>query len=99
MKSTISYHTNRPSFQEVYDCLKYHGPATCVSSKGTRYTIRAEITSGRATIIGCPRTGEIRIHEDCWGQKHTCQGTRAGGIYNGEPSIYDWYYETVSKAT
>ncbi len=90
---------NRPSFGEVYDCLKRYGPATCVSSRRTKYTVRAEITAGRPTIIACPRTGEVRIHEDCWGQPLTCQKTRAGGIYNGDPSIYDWFNEKTKSPT
>ena len=87
----------RPSFGEVYDCLKHYGPATCVSSRRTKYTVRAEITAGRPTIIACPRTGEVRIHEDCWAQPLTCQRSRAGGIYNGDPSIYDWFNEKAKK--
>lgn len=90
---------NRPSFGEVYYCLKRYGPATCVSSRRTKYTVRAEITAGRPTIIACPRTGEVRIHEDCWAQPLTCQRSRAGGIYNGDPSIYDWFNEKAKKPT
>jgi hypothetical protein len=56
MKDIKDQKGDRPSFEEVYDCLKRYGPATCVSSRGTKYTIRAEITAGRPTIIGCPRT-------------------------------------------
>lgn len=93
MKGIKDKEANRPSFKEVYDCLKRYGPAICVSSRGTKYTLRADITAGRQTIIGCPRTGEVRIHEDCWGEPLTCQKTRAGGIYNGVPSIFDWFYE------
>jgi hypothetical protein len=84
---------NPPSFQQMYESLKSYGPARCVSSRGTIYVVRAEITAGRPTIIGCPRTGEVRIHEDCWGEPLTCQWARAGGIYNGDPSIYDWFNE------
>ena len=99
MKVIKQYNQNVPSFKQVYDCLKRHGPATCVSSRGTKYVVRAEITAGRPTIIGSPRTGEVRIHEDCWGQQLTCQKTRAGGIYNGDPSIYDWFNEKVDNPT
>jgi hypothetical protein len=99
MKVIKDQKDNWPSFKQVYDCLRHYGPATCVSSRGTKYTVRAEITAGRPTIIGCPRTGEVRIHEDCWGQPLTCQRTRAGGIYNGDPSIFDWFNEKANKAT
>jgi hypothetical protein len=37
---------NLPSFRQVYDCLKRYGPAACVSSKGTKYIVRAEVTAG-----------------------------------------------------
>jgi hypothetical protein len=90
---------NRPAFNEVYECLKRYGPATCISPQGTKYTVRAEMTANRPTIIGCPRTGEVRIHEDCWGQQLTCQKTRAGGIYNGNPSIFDWFAENIRRTT
>jgi len=73
MKDMNDRKCDRPSFEEVYNCLKRYGPAICVSSRGTKYTVRAEITAGRRTIIGCPRTGEVRIHEDCWAQPLTCQ--------------------------
>jgi len=86
-----------PSFREVNELLENCGPATCESSRGTKYTVRAEVTAGRPTIIACPRTGEVRIHEDCWGHKLTCQKARAGGIYNGKPSIIDWFKENKSK--
>ena len=33
----------------------------------------------------------MRIHEDCGGDDGTCQRTRAGDVYNGSPSIYDWF--------
>jgi hypothetical protein len=99
MKVTKDQKDNWPSFKQIYDCLRHYGPATCVSSRGTKYTVRAEITAGRPTIIGCPRTGEVRIHEDCWGQPLTCQRTRAGGIYNGDPSIFDWFNKKADKAT
>src|SRR6266498_2659571 len=97
MNSNKRQDDNLPTFTQVYDCLKHHGSAMCVSSRKTKYLVRAEITAGRPTIIGCPRTGEVRIHEDCWGQQLTCQRTRAGGIYNGKPSIYDWFNEVCRK--
>ncbi len=47
------------------------------------------------TIIAFPKSGRVTIHEDCWGKPITCQGTRAGGLYNGSYSIYDWYRDNV----
>jgi hypothetical protein len=89
----------RPTFQQVYDCLKKHGPARVTSSRGTSYEVHAEWRKNQPVIVGYPRTGEVRIHKDCWGQDITCQGTRAGGIFNGNPSIYDWYKKHCQHAT
>ena len=62
MKGIENKEVNRPSFKEVYESLQLYGPATCVSTRETKYTVRAGITAGRKTIICCPRTGEVRIH-------------------------------------
>ena len=82
---------HRPTFTQVFRRLRAEGPARLMSSRGTVYEVKAQVRGDRETIIGRPRSGEVRIHEDCWGDDLTCQGTRAGGIYNGDPSIYDWY--------
>ena len=82
-----------PTFQEVYGCLLHFGPATVVSNRNIEYTVKAGQVKGIMTIIAYPRSGRVTIHEDCWGCPLTCQGTRAGGIYNGSYSIYDWYAE------
>jgi len=89
----------RPTFQQLYDCLKKHGPATVTSSRGTTYKVYAKVSKNQPVIIGYPRRGEVRIHKDCWGDDITCQGTWAGGIYNGNPSIYDWYREHCHTTT
>ena len=60
-----------------------------ISNRGTEYMIEAR----NGNILAFPKSGRITIHEDCWGKNITCQGTRAGGIYNGLNSIYDWYKE------
>jgi hypothetical protein len=89
----------RPTFQQVYSCLQQHGPANVVSSRGPRYVVHAEVRRGGQLIVGYPRTGEVLIHEDCWGSDKTCKGTRTGGIFNGNPSIYDWYRNTCGNVT
>ena len=81
----------RPEFMQVFECLQALGPALVVSSLGTQYLVTAEITSSGPTIIGRPGSGQVRVHDDCLGEDLTCQRTRAGGIFNGSPSIYEWY--------
>jgi hypothetical protein len=76
-------------FYDVYNLLIKAGPGKAVSSRGTEYRIEAK----NGNIIAYPRSGRVTIHEDCWGENITCQRTRAGGIYNGSYSIYDWYSE------
>lgn len=81
-----------PTFMQVFSALERHGPAWVTSSRGTQYEVRAVVEgSGRPTIIGRLKRGQVRIHEDCWGNATTCRGSRAGGLLNGHPSIYDWY--------
>lgn len=77
----------------MYDLLLKKGPGKSVSSKGTIYRIEAK----NGTIVAFPKKGRITVHNDCWGQYLTCQGTRAGGIYNGPYSIYDWYNDMLKN--
>jgi len=79
------------SFREMYKMLENKGPGRATSSKGTIYKIEARNNS----IIAFLESGKvgITIHDDCWGKPYTCQGTRAGGIYNGRDSIFEWYKE------
>jgi hypothetical protein len=80
-----------PTFIEVYNKLLKKGNGKVISSRGTEY--RVEARDGK--IIAFPKAGRITIHEDCWGKNITCQGTRAGGIYNGKYSIYDWHRDNI----
>ena len=80
-----------PAFADVHRCLEKHGPAAVKSSRGAIYEVWAERRKDQPAIVGYPRTGEVVIHSDCWGDDITCSGARAGGIFNGNPSIYDWY--------
>ena len=80
-------------FSEMYQMLIKKGPGRAVSRKGTIYRIEASNNQ----IIGFPKSGRVSIHADCWGKSLTCHGTRAGGIYNGPYSIFDWYNEMIEK--
>jgi hypothetical protein len=81
-----------PTFAAVYELLLSKGPGHVTSTRGTVY--RIEGRNGR--IIAFPKSGRINVHEDCWGKQTTCQGTRAGGIYNGPYCIFDWFAEHQS---
>lgn len=82
----------RPSFDDVFERVRRTGVVSVTSSRGTPYRVSAIISSdGVRTLVARPRSGQVRIHEDCWGNDLTCQRTRAGGVYNGSPSIYDWF--------
>lgn len=90
-------HGARPTFADVFRRLEAHGPARVVSSRGTEYRVTAEVRSGVEVIIGRPGSGQVRIHADCWGDALTCRRTRAGGVYNGNPSIFDWYHSDLAS--
>ncbi|MFA6333003.1 MAG: hypothetical protein WCX22_08625 [Methanoregula sp.] len=85
-----------PSFDEAYQILKFKGPAQITSSIGTEYTVKAWVMQkgkrkGTPAILCLLEGGDrIYIHPDCWGLDNTCQGTRAGGIYNGSNSLWAW---------
>ena len=92
-----------PSFDDVYKCLRKNGPAHVKGAKGGDYTVHAKEINGVRTIDAVlGNGGHVRIHEDCWEENNTCQGTWAGGIYNNPPySIYDWFSKSCggSKET
>ena len=81
------------SFNEMYKLLEKKGPGKAISSRGTIYRIEAR----NNWILAFPKAGRITVHQDCWNKMKTCQGTRAGGIYNGSYSIYDWYKDNIKK--
>ena len=79
------------TFSEAFRILQLNGPARVISSSNTEYTVEAwTMRDGNPAIRARPRSGYIYIHPDCWTKNITCQGTRAGGIYNGENNIYTW---------
>ena len=80
-----------PTFSQVYKLLQRKGPGRTVSSRGTEYRVEAR----NGNIVGFPGSGRVTIHLDCWAEAITCQGTRAGGIYNGPYSINDWYTDNL----
>ena len=84
-----STHRRGRSFDEVWACIRARGAFRVVSSRGTEYQVTAGESKGRPVLLARPRAGVIYVHEDCFGQDITCQKTRAGGIYNGNPSVWD----------
>ena len=88
----LSRKLNMPTFKQVYETLSKYGPGFALSNRGTEYRIEAK----NGKIMAFPRSGRLVVHEDCWLNNKTCQGTRAGGIYNGPYSIIDWYRENIA---
>jgi hypothetical protein len=81
-----------PAFDDVYSQLRNRRSATVVSGQGTVYVVTAEEEGdGRRVIVARPPSGQVRIHEDCWGEFLTCERTPAEDVYKGSPSITDWY--------
>lgn len=83
-----------PTFNQVYRLLRSKGSGRTLSSRGTRYQLEARDEK----IFAYPRSGRVTIHADCWGDNTACQGTRAGGVYSGPYSIYDWYRDNLSRS-
>jgi hypothetical protein len=81
----------RPGFRRVWGGVHAAGEVHLVSSRETSYTVTAEMSKGRLVLIARPPPGILYVHQDRFGQSLNCSGTRTGGIYNGSPSIWDWY--------
>lgn len=80
----------RPSFDEVFDRVRGTGEDSVTSSRGTPNRVSAVVArDGRRTLIARPRSGQVRIHEDCWGDELTCQRTRAGGVYKARIAVLE----------
>jgi Family of unknown function (DUF6308) len=78
------------SFEDVWGCIQSRGTFVAVSTRGTEYRVTAETDrAGEEVLVARPRSGAVYIHANCFGHDITCQGTRAGGIYNGSPSVWD----------
>jgi hypothetical protein len=78
------------AFEEVWGCIQKRGTFLAVSTRGTEYRVTAETNrAGTKVLVARPGSGAVYVHADCFGDDITCQGTRAGGIYNGSPSVWD----------
>lgn len=78
------------SFEDVWACIQMRGTFVAVSTRGTEYRVTAETNrAGLKVLVARPGSGAVYVHVDCFGDDITCQGTRAGGIYNGSPSVWD----------
>ncbi|MFA5481386.1 MAG: hypothetical protein WC282_03290 [Bacilli bacterium] len=82
-----------PSFKEVYDLLRKRGGALIISRRGAEYSVEAR--DDMIVAILTNGKGRIYVHEDCWLEKVTCKGTWASGLYQGNPSLLDWYEANI----
>tara|TARA_B100000315_G_scaffold179573_1_gene168316 strand:- start:996 stop:1277 length:282 start_codon:yes stop_codon:yes gene_type:complete len=91
--------SEKPSFDQVYNALHQKGPAQVCSSRGVKYEVEARQLSERRAIVGhlVKKRGRVYIHEDCWLDAITCQKSRAGGLYNGKYTIFDWYNDHIGN--
>ncbi len=64
---------DRPTFDEVFAWLQTAGPATLVSSRGTKYRVAAQVSSGTKLIVARPRSGQVHI---LWGAIIRSRGWR-----------------------
>jgi len=79
------------TFENVYKLLERKGDGKAISSRGTVYKLEAR----NDRIYAYPRSGNYYVCSGCWGQDITCNGSRAGGIYSGEYTIFDWYTDNM----
>lgn len=78
------------SFDDLWACIRGRGTFRAVSTRATEYRVTAETNrAGQRVLVARPASGAVYVHADCFGQNITCKGTRAGGIYNGSPSVWD----------
>jgi uncharacterized protein DUF6308 len=88
-RSTGTRGRGRP-FEDVWACIQSRGTFVAVSTRGTEYRVTAETNrAGQKVLVARPGSGAVYVHADCFGDDITCQGTRAGGIYNGSPSVWE----------
>jgi hypothetical protein len=88
----VTARPDRPSFAEVWARVHAAGEVHLVSSIQTPYRLTAvTMWDGRKALVAWPRSGRYYVHEDCFGSDTTCQGTRAGGIYNGPVNVWSWF--------
>lgn len=77
-------------FEDIWTCIQSRGTFVAVSTRGTAYRVTAETNrAGQKVLVARPGSGAVYVHADCFGDDITCKGTRAGGIYNGSPSVWD----------
>jgi hypothetical protein len=86
-----------PTFDQVYNLLQLKNPASITSSRKTHYSVVARLTNNgeKAIIATTDRNSTVYVYSDYWGEPKNRSGTRQGGIFNGDPSIYDWYNKEI----
>lgn len=84
----------KATFNQVWELLNNtENGGICTSSKGAEYNLKAKqskkdeakyIVTSRNKIV-------IYIRAEDWEKSQNKHGVRIGGIFNGNPSIFDWY--------
>jgi hypothetical protein len=85
--------TPKITFDNVWKLLENVGNGKCVSSTGAEYELVAKTSARDNTkrIIAKRNKIAIYIRKEDWGKSENKNGVRIGGIFNGKPSIFDWY--------
>ena len=92
----------KATFNEVWNLLNStEKGGKCTSSKGAEYGLKAKQSSkdNSKYIVATRNKIVIYIRKEDWGKVQNKHGSRIGGIFNGNPSIYDWYNKNAPKKT
>ena len=90
------------TFNQVWELLNIkEDGGNCVSTKGAEYNLKARQSAKDSSKYIVASRGKIVIYirKDDWEQSQNKHGVRIGGIFNGKPSIFDWYNKNALKKT
>ena len=92
----------KATFNQVWNLLnsKEDG-GNCTSSKGAEYNLKAGQSKkdNSKYIVASRNKIVIYVRAEDWEKSENKHGVRIGGIFNGNPSIFDWYSKNAPKKT
>jgi hypothetical protein len=99
-RTTKEFIMKKATFNQVWDLLnKTENGCVCTSSKGSEYNLKAKQSKKDEAkyIVASRNRIVIYIHAEDWEKSQNKHGVRIGGIFNGNPSIFDWYDANAPK--